>query len=274
MMYRLLIWILLAIPLQASAGNAPQGCEDHFLGGIMPDVSQNRAQKARQLCYSQFALLHSGVTKTPVWSAEHLTTERLDAASGLPRKNPFHVEARLPEDERASLLDYKSASREFDRGHMSPNGDMPNVTSQRQSFTLANMIPQHACNNEVIWAGIEDSVRKLTKDEDEVYVVTGPIYVLSQQQGEVEAPRQIGEGGVMVPFKIFKAIYVPTRDEAGVYVTENKDTDEWKKLSVQELAALIDVDVFPAVSQKVKAQAMELPPPGPARFGCRLKRQQ
>jgi endonuclease G, mitochondrial len=162
MLARLLFLLAFAIPSAAWADFAPQGCEEHFLGGVLPVVSQSRAENARRLCYSEFALLHSGITKTPIWSAEHLTSERIDAASGLPRKNPFHAEARLPEGERAELSDYKSASDQFDRGHMSPNGDMPNAKAQRESFSLANMIPQHPCNNEVLWAGIEDSTRKLT----------------------------------------------------------------------------------------------------------------
>lgn len=231
----------------------------------MPDVSRTRTQKTRQLCNSEFALLHSGLTKTPIWSAENLTSERLDAASGLKRKNPFHAETRLPPDERAELADYKDSG--FDRGHMSPNGDMPNPKAQRESFSLANMIPQHPCNNEVLWAGIEDSVRKLTMDEDQVFVVTGPVYLRSGQQ------QQIGDG-VMVPAQVFKAIYVPSLDEAGVYVTPNADGTAFQKISVQALAAMIEVDVFPTLTQKVKSKVMALPPPGPARFGCRLNRGQ
>ncbi len=266
MLYRLLAVLVLALPVTAQADPAPPACAEHFLGGMMPDVSRNRAQKARQLCFSEFALLHSGVTKTPIWSAEHLTSERVDAASGLPRKNPFHAEARLPASDRAELADYKSASDRFDRGHMSPNGDMPNAKAQRESFSLANMIPQHPCNNEVLWAGIEDSVRKLTQEEDEVYVVTGPVYPRGG------SPEQIGDGGVMVPEQIFKAIFVPSREEAGVYLTFNRDGDEVRTLSLQELAALIDVDAFPTLSRSVKATAMTMPPPGPPRFPCRLNR--
>lgn len=268
MLLRLLVLLVLAIPLPALAESAPQGCEEHFLGGVVPEVSKSRTAKTRQLCYSQFALLHSGLTKTPIWSAEHLTSERVEAASGLKRKNPFHTEARLPADERAELADYKDSG--YDRGHMSPNGDMPDVKSQRESFSLANMIPQHPCNNEVIWAGIEDSVRQLTRDQDEVYVVTGPIYLrTTQQQGGGQ--QQIGDG-VLVPAQVYKAIYVPSLDEAGVYVTPNTDGTEWKKISLQDLAQLIEVDVFPQLSQKIKTKVMALPAPGPARFGCRLHR--
>jgi endonuclease G len=260
MMYRLLALLLLAVPLPVSAEPAPQGCTEHFLGGEMPDVSTNRSARTKQLCFSEFALLHSGLTKTPMWSAEHLTSERIEAAAGMKRKNSFHVELKLPPDDRAEISDYKDSG--FDRGHMSPNGDMPNAKAQRESFSLANMIPQHPCNNEGIWAGIEGAVRQLTLDEDEVFVVTGPVYLRANQQ-------QIGNG-VLVPAQVFKAIFVPTRDEAGVYVTPNADGTELKKMSVLDLAALVEIDVFPKLTQKVKAKIMDLPPPQASKFGCRL----
>lgn len=35
---------------------------------------------ARGLCFLGYAVLHSGTTRTPLWSAEHLTSERVEAA--------------------------------------------------------------------------------------------------------------------------------------------------------------------------------------------------
>jgi hypothetical protein len=104
-------------------------------------INAKLAAKTTQLCISEFVVLHSGVSKTPVWSAEHLTAERIDAATGLPRprSNAFHAESRLPQGERSELSDYRGSG--FDRGHMSPNEDMSNGQAQYESFSLANMIP-------------------------------------------------------------------------------------------------------------------------------------
>jgi endonuclease G len=217
------------------------------------------ADQPRQLCFAQFALLHSGATKTPVWSAEHLTPARVTKAARLARKNAFHAEKRLPKGERAAMADYKGAG--YDRGHMAPNADMPDKTSQRDSFSLANMVPQHPCNNQGVWASIEDAVRGLVREDGDVYVVTGPLYA--------EGPHKAIGRGVAVPDEVFKAIFVPKRKAAGVYVTANAPGMAWRAISLAELAALADLEAFPTLDADVKATAMALPPPGKAKFTCR-----
>jgi endonuclease G, mitochondrial len=163
------------------------------------------------------------------------------------------------------LADYKSASDEFDRGHMSPSGDMPDKKSQRESFSLANMVPQNACNNEEIWEGIESAVRQLAQEEDEVFIVTGPVY-----EANVDQVRRIGDNEVAVPTELFKAIYVPSRDEGAAYVVINQDTKEGRVLSLDGLRQLIGIDVFPSLSERTKTVAMRVPRPHRPRFKCRL----
>jgi len=187
---------------QTSAEAQPESCPQHFVGGTSPAVLKPQlAQGTQALCYEQFAVLHSGVVRTPLWSAEHLTRDQVEAASQLKRRNAFHHEARLPPQDRAELADYARSG--YDRGHMSPSGDMSTTKAQRQSFSLANMIPQHPCNNEVLWGGIESAVRDLASAEGEIYVVTGPIY-----EG-TDIPFLNGRVGV--PSLVYKAVSWYTR---------------------------------------------------------------
>jgi endonuclease G, mitochondrial len=151
-------------------------CLQQFHASTMPVlVKQSLGAQTRRLCYSEFAVLHSGVTRTPIWSAEHLTPERIQAATQLLRpRSSFHAELRVPISERAELDDYKQSG--FDRGHMSPNGDMSNEIAQKESFSLANIVPQNPCHNESLWEGIETAVRELAL-ETEIFVVTGPAFL-------------------------------------------------------------------------------------------------
>jgi endonuclease G, mitochondrial len=263
MLRYLLILMFLAAPTGMHAAPAPSDCDDHFLGGEMPDIGRERAGKSRFVCFSQYALLHSALTKTPVWSAEHLTSDRVQEAAALSGKRPnnFHAESRVPADERAELSDYKASG--FDRGHMSPNGDMSTREAQRESFSLANMVPQNACNNEEIWEGIESAVRQLALDEEEVFVVTGPIYPKDAQL------QQIGEG-VIVPTALFKAVYIPSRNQGAAYVTKNEDTKEGEFLSFAELKSRASLDPFPSLKDSVKTVVADLPSPQPPKFKCRL----
>jgi endonuclease G, mitochondrial len=247
----------------ASAEPAPEGCSGHFLGGEMPNVDANRTERTQVICFSKYALLHSGKTKTPVWSAEHLTRARVNRADGLtrPSSSAFHAEQSLSPEDRAELDDYKNSG--FDRGHMSPNGDMSTKKAQKESFSLANMVPQAPCNNEVLWAGLESAVRTLAKDDDELFVVTGPVYPSDAQL------QQIGNG-VIVPPELFKAVFDPKLNQAAAYVSPNQNELEWRTVSIDTLKQLTGVDAFPTLSQEIKATAMALPGPEAPRFNCRV----
>src|SRR3954468_18484589 len=107
---------LALLSLSAVAQPLPDGCAANFAGGAPPAVDAKHAAQSRMLCYQQFALQHSALTKTPLWSAEHLTPDRIAAAEGLPRRGEFHAERRLPVDERAELSDYKNSG--YDQGHL------------------------------------------------------------------------------------------------------------------------------------------------------------
>src|SRR3954463_11381519 len=185
-----------------SAQAQPESCPQHCVDGTPPALLKPQlAQGTQAFCYEQFAVLHSEVVRTPLWSAEHLTRDEVEAAGQLKRRNRFHHEARLPPEDRAELADYARSG--YDRGHMSPSGDMATPTAQYQSFSLANMIPQHQCNNEVLWEGIESAVRDLAFAEGEIYIITGPIY-----EG-TDIPFLNGRVGV--PSRVYKAIYNPLR---------------------------------------------------------------
>jgi endonuclease G, mitochondrial len=246
---------------QTSANAQPESCLQHVAGGIPPALLKPQLARGTQmLCYEEFAVLHSAAVRTPLWSAEHLTREQIEAASQLKRRNAFHSEPRLPASDRAKLADYSRSG--YDRGHMSPSGDMPTPKAQRESFSLANIIPQHPCNNEVLWEGIESAVRDLASAEGEIYVVTGPIY-----EG-TDIPFLNGRVGV--PSRVYKAVYDPVRRGAAAYVTPNADGMDWQGISIDQLAQITGIDPFPAIPAEIKAVAMPLPTPQ-AHFGCRLR---
>ncbi len=227
----------------------------YFKGDSPVFINAKLSAKTELGCFDNFTVMHSGVTRTPLWSAEHLTRDSIMAAAGLRRQNPFHDEPRLPAGERAELSDYARSG--FDRGHMSPNKDMPTKLAQWQCFTLANMIPQNPNNNQVLWEGIESAVRKLAKKNGELYVVTGPLFIGGSLQSL--------HGRVMVPTQIYKAVLDPQTGRAAAYLVNNEAGMDYKVISVSELERMSGIEVFPGISQRAKEDAMSLPRPTPHR---------
>ena len=252
-------FVLFAAPVLA----AQEGCSAQLYRGTAPAIkTETLAAQTHPICFSEIAVLYSGISRTPLWSAEHLTPARIESARGLTRlrSNAFHEEPRVPEGERSDLSDYRRSG--FDRGHMAPNGDMSTPEAQEELFSLANMIPQDPCNNEVLWEGIESAVRDIALSGEEVYVVTGPVFLGAELQSL--------KGRVLVPTHIYKAIYVPSRNAAAAYFAPNDDSQNWETLSIAELQARVGIDAFPQLDAKVRQSAMILPAPTP-HFGCRLQ---
>jgi endonuclease G len=238
------------VPIASMA--APTACPQFFPRDNALDlVNPKLRPKTRTICYSAFAVLHSGITRTPLWAAEHLTRKSLDAAVATERKDTFHEESRLSPDERADLDDYARSG--FDRGHLAPAADMPDEKAQHESFSLANMIPQDPQSNRGLGSGIESAVRGLARRSGDLYVVSGPVF----QSGTLKRLR----GRVLVPTHIFKAVYDPKRKQAGAYLVENGDGNQWRSVSISELQQITGIDPFPGIAPSVKAYAMALPDP-------------
>ena len=120
---------------QAHADNFTQ-CSQSFYGGIYPEFTNTKlSNKTQTLCMDGFAVMYSGVSRTPLWSAEHLDRARLQQAKQIDREDSFHEESKLPETARASLSDYSGSG--YDRGHLAPNANMATRSQQYDSFSLA-----------------------------------------------------------------------------------------------------------------------------------------
>jgi len=245
----LLLLFLLAGPVQASQSS----CPDFFVGGSAPDMLRpSMAARTAELCYSDFSIMHSGITAGPLWVAERLTADDIRAAKAIPRVDQFFADTNIPSADRAELEHYRGSG--YDRGHMAPSADMTSERSQAESFTLANMVPQNPSLNRRLWADVESTARGLALSYGEVYIVTGPAFVGGRL-------KRLG-GRVLVPTATFKAVYVPSQRAAGAWWADNSgDGRNYEVVSIDELQARIGVDVFPSLPQDVTAAAARLPVP-------------
>ncbi|MGP9556954.1 DNA/RNA non-specific endonuclease [Psychrobacter sp. AOP7-A1-24] len=234
---------------QAHAGDLTQ-CSQSFYGGVYPEFTNTKLKKDTQaLCMDGFAVMYSGVSRTPLWSAEYLDRTRLQQAKQIDREDSFHEESKLPESARASLSDYSGSG--YDRGHLAPNADMANRSQQYDSFSLANIAPQSPRNNRYIWRNIESATRYLTQQYGEVYTITGVAF--TDKKTKQLANR------VLVPSHFFKAVYIPATNQAGVYYAPNDESERIDVISIDELTTEVGIDVLPMLDNQSKSQAFDLP---------------
>lgn len=250
----ILVATLWSLPAGAARPPGPSNatCPNLFADGRAPILTNAKlAGRTLPLCFAAYAVLHSGTARVPLYAAERLTRSSVAAARQVERVDAFHDEERVPDDQRARLDDYVRSG--FDRGHLAPAGDMPTGEAQAQSFSLANIVPQNRTFNRNLWASIEESTRRLASARGTLFVVTGPVF-----EGDSLAAIN---GRVLVPTRLFKAIYDPVRDEAGAYLAPNQADGAWRAVSIDALTGIAGLDVFPGLSAAVRASAMSLPEP-------------
>lgn len=247
--------LMLGLTIVVAAEAAPSSCPANFVSGQAPDlVNPKLATKARELCFSEFAVLHSGLTRTPLYSADHLSAQRVAAAKRQHRSDAsdtFHEEERLPNEERSVLADFVRSG--YDRGHLSPSADFDDPVAQGESFSLANIIPQAPENNRGVWADLESSTRAMARQYGEVWVVTVPIFAGAQTRWL--------HNRVAIPAKVAKAVYVPAINGAAAYLTDNVPGEAWQIVSIAQLRDMSGIDAFPALPDEVKKTAIQLPAP-------------
>ncbi len=238
----------------STAAWAQSACADRYAAGTPPRITVSLpAGSGTELCYSLFAVSHSATFRTPSYSAEHLTRDDAVGGDKITRKDAFHTEKKLPKTERASLADYAGFKGIWDRGHMTPANDAPDTVSQKETFSLANMVPQASQLNQGIWRHLEASLHALAEQDGDLFLVTGPIYTAQ--------PTWLHKH-VAVPDYTFKAVYDPKSGRATAYVAANRNDGKCWAISVAQLIQMAGIDPFPTVAEAVKADPTpwSLPP--------------
>ena len=236
------------IPFTQGSGQNSD-CLNQFYRDEPPILAKESLKKnSYPLCFNGFNVMYSGMSKTPLWTAEHLSPQRL--SQKIKREDSFHEESLISASHRALLSDYRGSG--YDRGHMSPNADMPNKESQYDSFSLANMVPQAPKNNQQVWRELEEATRAIvTKQKKDVYVITGPLF-------SGKKLKTIGRG-VIVPTAVYKAIYLPKQGIIGAYYAPNNDSLQVKIVSVCYLEEQLGMNLFPQLTEEQKRNTYKLP---------------
>ncbi|WP_298842388.1 DNA/RNA non-specific endonuclease [uncultured Salinicola sp.] len=227
-------------------------CTHMFPGGIPPRIVNPEyanaiTPKYDEVCYRAFALGHSGLTRTAIWSSEVLDPQRMKMASGIDRDSSFEADPQIAEDRRSELDDYRRSG--YDRGHLAPSADMPSREAQQESFRLSNIVPQEGSMNGGVWRELEMNVRREAW-KGKVYVTTGPIF---------ENANKALRKRVLVPTALYKAMFTVDKG-AVVFVISNDKAADTRTLSLEQFATIYGIDPFPALTGLVRRHNIALGP--------------
>lgn len=225
--------------ISAAHASSSIPCKSFFYKGHIPIVLNKKLSKdTMSVCYSGFALNYSGVSKTALWSAEYLTPQNLLKAKSVKREDNFYEDPKIPSTKRALLSDYRGSG--YDRGHLAPSANRMDRLDQNQSFALSNIVPQAPKANQENWRKIEESVRTMvTKNQEPVYIITGPLYLSSKIV-------KLGKG-VLVPTHTYKVVFYPERQVMGAYVTVNDNVATTDVVSISQLQKVSGLIFFPSL---------------------------
>jgi len=206
---------------------------------------------------------YSSSRGTPNWVSWHLdvadfngTSKRLDNFAGF---------TGLPADAFQVQSNSYSGSG-FDRGHNTPSADRTSSTNANSAtFLMTNMIPQAPQNNQQTWAKMENYLRAIALEGNEVYVIMGSYG--SGGIGSKGAATTIANGKVTVPSNVWKiAVIIPSGDSDISRVTAttrviavntpnvNTTNEDWKtyRVSVRDIEKATGYNLLSVLPQNIQ----------------------
>jgi len=209
---------------------------------ILPEISSND----EIITHSYYTLSYNENHEQANWIAYKLTKHMI--RNGLhDRKNNFRSDNKV-RNQSSQLSDYKGSG--YDRGHLCPAGDMKiSKVAMSESFYMSNISPQSPSFNRGIWKSLESIVRTWAIENDEIYVVTGPI--LTDIIGE------IGSNSVSIPKYYYKVILDYKEPELkGIgFILENKKSQlslSSYAISIDEVEELTGIDFFSSLPDDIE----------------------
>jgi endonuclease G len=153
----------------------------------------------------EYALSYNRDLGRPNWVSWHLTPEWYGS---LARVDTFRADPQVPPDwYRVQGFDFSGSG--FDRGHMVPNADRDKETSvpiNQATYLMTNMVAQAPGNNQGPWAAMENDLRGIADQGNELYIVAGPQGMGGT--GSAGFANTITNGHVTVPESTWKVVLV------------------------------------------------------------------
>jgi endonuclease G len=174
--------------------NPPQACQPHAPYGFPQTAG------VTPICRQAYLVGYDAAAKLPKYVTYELLPQ--NALGCVARTNAFAADQSVPGG--ATPADY--AATGYDKGHMSPDGDLSwDVQVEFESFLMTNMSPQAGSLNRGIWKLLETSVRGWAVQLNQPFTIyVGGLYNAQD--------KKIGNG-VVVPHGFYKIVINNTTGE-------------------------------------------------------------
>lgn len=192
------------------------------------------------ISHKHYTLSYSEDHEQAEWVAYKLSKQNL-------RKPRVKRAKRFNPDQKIATLSAKHSDYThsgYTRGHLAPAGDMAfDEEAMRESFLMSNMSPQVKEFNGGIWRELEENVRDWAIDNDELYIVTGPILRPDN------IITRIGYNEVSVPelfFKIVLDLKEPENKSIAFLMPNEKSERKIEDyiVSIDEIEEMTGIDFF------------------------------
>jgi endonuclease G, mitochondrial len=197
--------------------------------------------------HSAWVAGYSSKHKQPYWVSHFITKDIL--YGNYTRSDDFRVDS-LVKKGTADSADYMNSG--YDRGHMAPSADFRwSKRALSESNLYSNIAPQNPQLNRGTWAKLESLIREWAIENNEIYVVTGP--VLNQQFTNL----QQGSYQVSIPhyfYKIIVDLYPPIY-KAIAFLLPNKNVPcklNSYAATIDSLEKLTGIDFFQTLGDSLE----------------------
>jgi endonuclease G len=170
--------------------------------------------KGKIIYKTGYVLSYSTKTKNPIWVSYELSKQYL--YNSIKRTDNFRSELATKRGFRAELIDFKGSG--YDRGHLAPAADMKqSLKTMSESFLLINISPQKPSFNRGIWRVLETKVRDYVKINTEAWIITGPVFMDIDKDGNRDRLGTIGPNNVYIPTHYYKIIVSENQGKLTAY---------------------------------------------------------
>ncbi len=158
----------------------------------------------------EYSLAYDATHRNPAWVYERLTADKVkDGPEYL--YFSFKEDDTIPKHLRATVADYKN--RGLAPGQMASASNYLDPEARSDTYYLTNVCPQCPQFNEGYWSKLDQHARDLTKNYQNVYAVSGPLYLPYEERGgRFVKYRVVGPNDVAVPSHFFKVLILENKE--------------------------------------------------------------